>query len=269
LYPSDSIGPASRPLIEAIQAMGVGFVRYGGTVAQTIQWKQWRGAPWERGAMQHAWAGGIPVSVNWGPFEMLEAAQSILGIPAMLSLARDLNTADDFADLVEYAYGDENTPWGAVRIRNDSHPAPYQLTLLELGNEEFAPDFVPQILAMEARRARVGAPPITYFYPSTGGPNNSQVAALLAAGVPAPAFGPDCHASDAVSCAKDFFGKFTNTSAVNAEVNGRFSNLERMILESTDLVRFWFNASASVAELVRAPKTHDVKKNKARKLRAD
>ena len=247
LYPRDSAGLASRPLIEALRTMGTGFVRYGGTVAQTIQWKAWRGRPWERAAMQHAWAGGIPVSVNWGPFELLDAAQGALGgVPAMISLSRDLNTAADFADLVEYAWGNASTPWGAVRSLNDSHPAPYPLTLLELGNEEFNYQYVEQILAMEARRAAVGAPRITYFYPSNGGPNSSQVAALVAAGVPGQAFGPDCHATDAVSCARDFFERFplVNSSAVNAEVNGKTSNLARMVAESTDLVRYWFNASA-------------------------
>jgi hypothetical protein len=247
LYPSDAVGLASRPLIEALQMMGVGFVRYGGTVAQTIQWKAWRGRPWERAAMQHAWAGGIPVSVNWGPFEMLEAAQTTLDIPAMISLSIQFNSEDDFADLIEYAYGDESTAWGAVRIRNDSHPAPYRLTMLELGNEEASPDYVALIIAMEARRAKLNAPPVTYFYPSNGGPNSSQVAALVAAGVPGPSFGPDCHASGAVSCAKDFFSRYpdVNSSMVNAEVNGRFSNLERMVLESKDLMG-WFNVSADI-----------------------
>ena len=246
LYPRDSAGPASRPLIEALKTMGTGFVRYGGTVAQTIQWKAWRGRPWERAAMQHSWAGGIPVSVNFGPFELLDAAAGALGgVPAMISLSRDLNTAEDFADLVEYAWGDASTPWGAVRSLNDSHPATYPLALLELGNEEFNYQYVDQILAMETRRAAIGAPPITYFYPSNGGPNSSQVAALVAAGVPGPAFGPDCHATDAVSCARDFFERFplVNSSAVNAEVNGKTSNLARMVAESTDLVRYWFNVS--------------------------
>jgi hypothetical protein len=249
LFPRDAIGAASRPTIEALRAMGVGFARYGGTVAQTIRWKDWRGAPWQRGAMQHAWAGGIPVSVNWGPFEMLDAAQDILDIPVMISVAKDLNSVEDFGDLIEYAYGNASTPWGAVRIFNDSHPAPYPLTMLELGNEQFNFDYAEQIIAMEARRARIGAPPVTYFYPDNGGPNASQVAALVAAGVPGPAFGPDCHATDAISCAKLFFSKFpdVNSSAVNAEVNGRFSNLLRMVAESTDLVRYWFNATAELA----------------------
>jgi hypothetical protein len=101
---------------------------------------------------------------------------------------------------------------------------------------------------MEARRKSVNAPPIVYFYPSNSGPTAPEVAALVAAGVPASSYGPDCHASNAVSCAKDFFSRYPdlNTSMVNAEVNGRFSNLERMILESEDLVRYWFNVSAAI-----------------------
>ena len=123
-----------------------------------------------------------------------------------------------------------------------------QLTMLELGNEEANINYAAQIIAMEARRAKIGAPAVTYFYPSNSGPTDTQVAALVAAGVAGPAFGPVCHASGAVSCATDFFGRYpdVNTSMVNAEVNGRFSNLDRMIIESQDLVRVWFNVSADI-----------------------
>ena len=50
-----------------------------------------------------------------------------------MTLAYDLNTVGDWADLVEYAFGDATTAWGAVRIANDSHPAPYNCSIFELG----------------------------------------------------------------------------------------------------------------------------------------
>jgi alpha-L-arabinofuranosidase len=40
----------------------------------------------------------------------------------------------DALDLIEYANGDTNTTWGAVRMAN-GHPAPFNLKYLEIGNE--------------------------------------------------------------------------------------------------------------------------------------
>ena len=51
----------------------------------------------------------------------------------MCALAWDLNSVEDWGDLVEYLYGDASTHWGAVRIHNDSHPAPYKIDTFELG----------------------------------------------------------------------------------------------------------------------------------------
>jgi len=56
-----------------------------------------------------------------------------LDIFPVVTLACDLNDANDWADLVEYMYGDDSTPWGAVRIHNDSHPEPYKCDTFELG----------------------------------------------------------------------------------------------------------------------------------------
>ena len=40
----------------------------------------------------------------------------------------------DAMDFIEYANGDTNTTWGALRAAN-GHPAPYNLRYLEIGNE--------------------------------------------------------------------------------------------------------------------------------------
>ena len=55
---------------------------------------------------------------------------------------------DDILDLLEYCKGPTSTPWGAKRAAN-GHPAPYDLTYIEIGNEngwetarEYGPRYV-------------------------------------------------------------------------------------------------------------------------------
>jgi alpha-N-arabinofuranosidase len=43
---------------------------------------------------------------------------------------------DEALDEIEYVTGDTNTKWGAVRAK-DGHPAPFPLTWVEIGNEDF------------------------------------------------------------------------------------------------------------------------------------
>lgn len=59
--------------------------------------------------------------------------------------------------LIEYCWGNASTRWGALRIA-DGHPQPYRLRITELGNEEWNPPFVEQVLAMEQRARDIGAP---------------------------------------------------------------------------------------------------------------
>ncbi len=39
-------------------------------------------------------------------------------------------------DEIEYVTGDVNTKWGAQRTK-DGHPAPFKLTYIEVGNEDW------------------------------------------------------------------------------------------------------------------------------------
>jgi alpha-L-arabinofuranosidase len=53
---------------------------------------------------------------------------------------------DDILDLLEYCKGSTSTPWGAKRAAN-GHPAPYNLTHIEIGNEngwETVKDYIPR-----------------------------------------------------------------------------------------------------------------------------
>ena len=78
-----------------------------------------------------------------------------------MTLAYDTNDAEDWGDLVEYLYGDETTMWGAVRINNDTHPSPFSITILELGNEQVWREGMVQLARWVDVLTRVAAAPAT------------------------------------------------------------------------------------------------------------
>jgi len=122
--------PVLKSGTDMIQRMGFKSIRQGGSVSYSLRWKDWRGAPEQRAAMNHIW--GPDLVAPWGPFEFIDMANA-MNIMPIVTLACDLDTAEDWGDLVEYMYGDDTTPWGAVRIHNDSHPLPYRCDTFELG----------------------------------------------------------------------------------------------------------------------------------------
>ena len=119
---------ALRSTVEAMQEMGVSVIRQGGTVSQSFAWKEWRGPPWNRSSMGHTW--GDSLVGSWGLFEMIDLCNAV-GIKPVVTLAYDTNKAQDWADLVEYLYGDNTTEWGSLRIA-DGHQEPYYLDTMEL-----------------------------------------------------------------------------------------------------------------------------------------
>lgn len=122
--------PVLKSGTDMLTQMGFGAIRQGGSVSQSFRWKDWRGQPHARAAMSHVW--GPTLVAPWGPFEFLDMANA-LDITPILTLAWDLNTPQDWGDLMDYLYADDTTEWGRVRIHNDSHPAPYRIDTFELG----------------------------------------------------------------------------------------------------------------------------------------
>ena len=139
-----------------LEQMGVTLIRSGGSVSQSMRWKDWRGPQWNRPSLDAAW--GASVTAGWGPFEVVDMCNA-LGIEPAITLAYDSNdevggsrprlrvrgppipvpltsarAQGDWADLVEYCWGDAKaTSWGSRRSA-DGHPAPYNVTIFELGN---------------------------------------------------------------------------------------------------------------------------------------
>lgn len=242
-------GAAQKRTLEVLQSMGTSTIRQGGTVSQTFAWKDWRGAPWQRAAMQHYWEDRL-IPSTWGLFEFIDTATAA-GIEPIVTLAYDLNSVQDWGDLVEYCWGNVSTTWGAVRTYNDSHPEPYQIRMWELGNEQDNPDFVAQVAEMEARAAAVGAPALKYVYPSNPGtfPNATAQGILNLGGAELAARTmPDIHiwgSQGGVQAAYNLAADLPNypSSFVNMEVNARTSTLDRGINEAADL-QSWFNVPA-------------------------
>ena len=66
---------------------------------------------------------------GWGLFDFAEFAEAA-GIEAMVTTKCEVSN-EDYADLVEYCWGNESTAWGKQRIE-DGHPEPYRLRYFEL-----------------------------------------------------------------------------------------------------------------------------------------
>jgi len=105
--------------------------------------------PWEqRPGHMSPW--GYRSSDGLGLLEFLEWCEElkmepVLAVYAGLNLdnGRDVKTGEalkpliqDALDEIEYVTGDVKTQWGARRAK-DGHPAPFKLTYVEIGNEDF------------------------------------------------------------------------------------------------------------------------------------
>jgi alpha-L-arabinofuranosidase len=129
--------PVRADVVRAMQAQGLQAIRFGGCAnsgcgdVSDYKWKAMIGDPALRPVTRGFW---YPYESNgFGIFEFLQLGEA-LGIEAVPSLNID-ESPDDIRDLMEYLYGDPQTPWGAKRVA-DGHPAPYKVRRFELGNED-------------------------------------------------------------------------------------------------------------------------------------
>lgn len=228
--------PVRTEGVANLRAMGITAVRVGGTYAQGIYWRDWRGPIAQRPTRWFN-AGDYNNIQGFGMFEMLDVL-SAMDIDAVITISRN-HSAEDIADLIEYCYGDESTPYGALRIVNDSHAAPFLLRGLELGNEQANENFVAQVVAAEAKAAALGVDGLFYLYPENGIPSDN-VSAIEAAGVPGAKLMADVHVGwggglEAVEASLHGPG---NVSGINCELNGLTSQFQRALEEAYDLLDF-------------------------------
>ena len=144
-------------LAEKLEAMKPSFVRFpGGCYVEgfyangktnRFEWKNTIGPIEERpGHMNQNW--GYRVSDGFGFHEMLQltedlGAESLFVVNMGMGHAwvEDYTRIDEYIqealDAIEYCNGDaKTTKWGALRAKN-GHPEPFNLRLLEIGNENY------------------------------------------------------------------------------------------------------------------------------------
>lgn len=144
-----------RPdLIKMMADMKPKFLRFPGgnylegpLISEAFPWKTTLGGLEQRPGHKGSW--GYRASDGMGLLEFLQwcediGAEPLLGVYAGYSLNGDHIDAgpllqpyvDDALDEIEYVMGDVNTYWGAKRAA-DGHPAPFKMTYVEVGNEDW------------------------------------------------------------------------------------------------------------------------------------
>jgi len=150
-----------RPdIADMIAGLHPGFVRFpggcvveAGSVATAYNWKLTVGPVEQRQERWGPW--NYRCTQGMGLFEYLQFCEDLGAEPLYVGFAGQtcifrrpqLVPMDDMwwvrnnlLDVVEYANGSANSKWGALRARA-GHPAPFNLKLMEIGNENQGPEF--------------------------------------------------------------------------------------------------------------------------------
>ncbi|AHG89087.1 alpha-L-arabinofuranosidase domain protein [Gemmatirosa kalamazoonensis] len=137
LMPADTApGGVRRDVYERVRALRPAFIRWpGGNVAQDYHWRWGVGPRDERPTWVNLSWKREPEPSDFGTDEFIAFARS-LGAEPSLTVNVDGRgaTPEEAAAWVEYCNGPATSRWGAVRAAN-GHPAPYGVTLWEVGNE--------------------------------------------------------------------------------------------------------------------------------------
>lgn len=147
-----------RDLAQLLGAMRPSFVRFpggcvveGATLENRIQWKRTIGDPAARPGHWNLW--GYHATDGLGFHEFLQLCEDLGAAPLYVinvgmscqgrvgMVAREGEIAtylQDALDALEYAMAPVTSRWGALRAAN-GHPAPFVVTYVEIGNENWGP----------------------------------------------------------------------------------------------------------------------------------
>jgi alpha-L-arabinofuranosidase len=130
-----------------------GCVVEGITLDNRFEWKKTLGDPASRSGEYSTW--GYRCSYGFGYTEMLQFCEDIkakamfvcnVGLGCQFRMGDACPDdqisyyLDDCMDAIEYALGDTSTEWGARRAA-EGHPAPFPLGYVEIGNENWGPEY--------------------------------------------------------------------------------------------------------------------------------
>jgi alpha-N-arabinofuranosidase len=182
LFPGDTW--KNRPkglradLVQLLADLKPGFLRFPGgcivegrTLAQRYQWKKTVGDVDERELLINRWntefahrpAPDYFQTFGLGFFEYFQLAEDIGATPLPIlscGMACQFNTAElvpmeeiqpyvqDALDLIEFANGPITSAWG--KLRSDmGHPAPFNMKLIGIGNEQWGPEYIKRYKVFE------------------------------------------------------------------------------------------------------------------------
>ena len=166
-------------LVQMLADLKPGFVRFPGgcivegrDLANRYQWKKTVGKPEERKLIINRWNTEFAhkstpdyfQSFGLGFFEYFQLAEDIGAAPLPIlncGMACQFNTREvvamneldpylqDALDLIEFANGDAGTKWGGLRA-SMGHPAPFNLTMIGIGNEQWDEQYIERYRVFEA-----------------------------------------------------------------------------------------------------------------------
>jgi len=182
LFPAETYknrpGGLRKDLGELLEGLHPGFLRFpGGCIVEgryleyRYQWKTTIGDPNDRTLIINRWNDEFPhkpapdyyQSYGLGFFEYFQLAEDIGAEPLPIlncGMACQFNSAElapmnrldgyiqDALDLVEFANGPVTSTWGKRRA-DLGHPAPFNMKLLGVGNEQWGPDYLPRFAAFQ------------------------------------------------------------------------------------------------------------------------
>lgn len=158
-------------LVQLLADLHPGFLRFpGGCIVEgreltnRYQWKKTVGDVNDREVIMNRWNNEFAhratpdyfQSFGLGFFEYFQLSEDIGASPLPIlncGMACQFNSAEvvavneldpyiqDALDLIEFANGEVNTTWGALRAKM-GHPAPFHLKMLGVGNEQWGPQYV-------------------------------------------------------------------------------------------------------------------------------
>lgn len=174
LFPQDTWmgrkGGLRKDLVQLLADLKPGFVRFPGgcivegrTLAERYQWKKTVGKVENREPLINRWNKEFShrqtpdyyQTFGLGFFEYFQMCEDIGATPVPIlscGLACQFNSSEmhpledldpfvqDALDLVEFANGDINTKWGALRSEM-GHPQPFNLKMIGVGNEQWGEEY--------------------------------------------------------------------------------------------------------------------------------
>lgn len=167
-----------KDMVQLLADMKPGFIRFPGgcivegrDLASRFQWKKTVGPIEERELIINRWntefkhrpAPDYFQTFGLGFYEYFLMAEDIgaKAVPILnCGMACQFNTAElvpmdeldtyiqDALDLIEFANGDVTTTWGKLRA-DMGHPAPFNMEMLGVGNENWGPQYVERLAAFK------------------------------------------------------------------------------------------------------------------------